>query len=140
MTGIALQQYSSTQQQQPFSTRTLLENLPDDAIASLWRNFRPFPSIWQNFYVTWSFGIASSVTYSEICQNFSNSVFVSVIFLHIYIFRLSTEYVNISIWQIISVPSICLPKHLSIYFFLYIYLLFYLFNRSSVNGVLKNVP
>ena len=117
MTGTALQQYSSTQQQQqPFSIRTLLEHLPDDAIASLWRNFRPFPSIWQNFYVTWSFGIASSVTYSEICQNFSNSVFVSVIFLNIYNFSLSTEYVNISIWQIISVPSICLPKHLSIYF------------------------
>ena len=39
-------------------------------LSSKWRHFRPFPSIWRNFT---RYSIASSVTCSEICQNFSNS-------------------------------------------------------------------
>ena len=36
----------------PHTPHALLENLTDDAInvlSSMWRNFRPFPSIWLNF-------------------------------------------------------------------------------------------
>ena len=40
-------------------------------LSSMWWKFLPFPSIWRNFT---SFAIASSVKYSEICQNVSNSV------------------------------------------------------------------
>ena len=49
--------------------------------SSLWWDFRPFPSIWRNYvhtvYVMQSFAISSLVKfkYSEIRQNFSNSVY-----------------------------------------------------------------
>ena len=46
-----------------------LENLNDSytvLLSSMWRNFRPFPSIGRNF--------TSSATYSEIRQKISNSV------------------------------------------------------------------
>ena len=40
--------------------------------SSMWRNFRPIPSIW--LYVTSNFATASSVPYSKIRQNFSSVV------------------------------------------------------------------
>ena len=40
-------------------------------LGSMWRNCRPFPSIWLNF-TSQSFAIASSVTYTEICQKLNS--------------------------------------------------------------------
>ena len=51
---------------------TLLENWT----KYMWRNFRPFPSIWLNFtsYTVELCNIALTVAYSKIRQNFSKSV------------------------------------------------------------------
>ena len=55
---------------------TLLESLSDDVIALLYMTkYSAIPSIRLNFTShRASFAVASSVTFSEILQNFSNSV------------------------------------------------------------------
>ena len=63
-------------------------------LSSMWRDFRPISLYLTKLYVTYSFAIASSVTftvqYSEIRQNFSNSVLstiLSELFSKIYLKR-----------------------------------------------------
>ena len=61
---------------------TLLENFTDDAIGKLYvTKFLTFSLYLTKLNVTERFAIASSVTYSEIRQNFSNSVRVCRVFL-----------------------------------------------------------
>ena len=79
-------------------------------LSSLWRSFQPFSLYFTKLYVPKSFAIGSSVPYSEILQNFSNSVeiqslslillYAILIFAYIQIHNLYTVW-NIYWWILI---------------------------------------
>ena len=129
---------------------TLLKNLTEDAIAKLmWRNFQPLPSIWLNFtsYIVELCNSAIIHTYSEIRQNFSNSVENLLTQLKLYFF-LHTKYttfqqaysnnkINLHIKMLYC--TVCIEVFSN--FFMTIFLTFFLFVyhisiESVVSGTL----